>query len=178
MSVNLSPRHCGPLALLAMFALTTLTGCGQSDEATLRKWIRDTQRASAGAPAQLPALPSITASPPPTITDVDPFAHVRIAAPARSAVEHPEAGRRRDPLEDIALEAMQMVGVLERKDSKVGVIRIGDQIHHVSVGRYMGLRHGRVTRITDGEIVLRELVLDGETDWKEEMTSLKLEASS
>lgn len=161
--------------VLATFALTA---CQTSDEEKLRKWLDTTKRASAGEPAELAALPTTPAQAPVSPTDIDPFAIARLAAPARSASSHPEAERRREPLEEFPLESIQMVGVLERGGRKVAVLRIGDQLHHIGVGQHMGLRHGRVTRIADQEIALRELVLEGETDWKEQMTSLKLEASS
>lgn len=172
----LAPR-VGRLCAGAL-ATVALTACQTSDEEKLRKWLDTTKRASSAEPAQLATLPTTPAQPPVSPTDIDPFAPARLAAPARSASSHPEAERRREPLEDFPLESMQMVGVLERGGRKVAVLRIGDQIRHVGVGQYMGLRHGRVTRITDQEIALRELVLEGETDWKEQMTSLKLEASS
>ncbi|WP_354677789.1 pilus assembly protein PilP, partial [Cupriavidus plantarum] len=144
----------------------------------LRRWIETTKRATAAEPAQLAASTGTSAPPPAPATESDPFAIARLAAPAQAAATHPEASRRREALEAFALDSMQMVGVLHRGGKTVAVLRVGDQIHHVGVGQYMGMRHGRVTRITDQEITLRELVLEGESDWKEHMTSLKLEASS
>ena len=42
----------------------------------------------------------------------------------------------------------------------------------------LGQSYGRVVRITDQEIVLRELVREGVSEWKEKMTSLKLEVAA
>ena len=68
--------------------------------------------------------------------------------------------------------------MLKKNGKTYGVVRVDNKIHHVKVGQYLGQSYGRVVRITDQEIVLRELVREGVSDWKEKMTSLKLEASA
>ena len=169
---------------------TMLAGCGSRDENELRAWINATRdgypmsSTPGGAPAvQPPIVPAADAF----AAGINPFATNRIGAlPGTGAA--PDAGRRPEALEAFPLDSLRMIGMLKQQHGNgvvvVGVVSVvgaagaGDQIHHVRVGQYIGQRHGRVVRITDQEIVLREWVLDGDSDWKEEMTSLKLETSA
>ena len=106
------------------------------------------------------------------------FAQTKIGELNKTMSESPEAGRRHEPLEDYPLENFKMLGMLKKNGETYGVVRVDNKIHHVKVGQYLGQSYGRVVRISDQEIVLRELVREGVSDWKEKMTSLKLEASA
>lgn len=168
----MTPFHY--LVVAGMAAL--LSGCDGSSDTELRNWI-ETTRASQPAPhAPLSAQQDQAPNVPANITGANPFAENRVGAPARS--EMPDGARRREPLEDYPLESMQMIGMLRQHGAAVAALRIDDRVYHIRVGQYIGQRHGRVVRVTDQEIVVREWVHDGDSDWKEEMTSLKLEASA
>lgn len=181
----ISRRRATSAAMAAMVA--ALAGCGSRDESELRAWIDATRD---GAPMSSTPHGAPASQPPPEpaaetlAAGVNPFATSRIDGPPGAGAA-PDAGRRREPLEAFPLDRLQMIGMLRQQHGTdvavVGVVGVvGDeaQVHHVRVGQYIGQRHGRVVRITDQEIVLREWILDGDSDWKEEMTSLKLETSA
>lgn len=54
-------------------------------------------------------------------------------------------------------------------------MKAGNALHQVKVGNYMGQNFGVVTRITENEITLRELVEDVYGDWVERNSTLMLQ---
>lgn len=165
------------LAAVAL-AVTTLAACGQSDDDGLRQWMAQTRAAKAPAPEPLPDVKPYTPREYGGRASPEPFAQTKIGELNKTMSESPEAGRRHEPLEDFPLENFKMLGMLKKNGETYGVVRVDNKIHHVKVGQYLGQSYGRVVRINDQEIVLRELVREGVSDWKEKMTSLKLEASA
>ncbi len=162
----------------AVLAVIALAGCGASEEDGLRQWMTQTRAAKAPPPEPLPDAKPYTPREYGGRTSPEPFAQTKIGELNKSMSESPEAGRRREPLEDFPLENFKMLGMLKKDGETYGVVRVDNKIHHVKVGQYLGQSYGRVVRISDQEIVLRELVREGVSDWKEKMTSLKLEASA
>lgn len=162
----------------AALAVMALAGCGQSDDAGLQQWMAQTRAAKAPPPEPLPEVKPYTPREYGGRTSPEPFAQTKIGELNKTMSESPEAGRRHEPLEDYPLENFKMLGMLKKNGETYGVVRVDNKIHHVKVGQYLGQSYGRVVRISDQEIVLRELVREGVSDWKEKMTSLKLEASA
>jgi type IV pilus assembly protein PilP len=55
-----------------------------------------------------------------------------------------------------------MVGTLDINDTVYGLVQTSDGlIHRVVPGNYMGQNDGRITDITESEIVLVEIISDG-----------------
>ncbi len=171
-----------PVALHALaaaaLAVVALAGCGQSDDDGLRQWMTQTRAAKAPPPEPLPEVKPYSPREYGGRSSPEPFAQTKIGELNKTMSESPEAGRRHEPLEDYPLENFKMLGMLKKNGETYGVVRVDNKIHHVKVGQYLGQSYGRVVRISDQEIVLRELVREGVSDWKEKMTSLKLEASA
>lgn len=172
-----TPRRLAAAAV-AMLAATTLTACGASEDEGLQQWMSQTRAAKAPPPEPLPEVKPYVPREYGGRTSPEPFAQTKIGELNKTMSESPEAGRRREPLEEFPLENFKMLGMLKKHGETYGVVRVDNKIHHVKVGQYLGQSYGRVVRINDQEIVLRELVREGVSDWKEKMTSLKLEASA
>lgn len=171
-----------PVALhtvaVAALAVIALAACGASEEDGLRQWMTQTRAAKAPPPEPLPDVKPYSPREYDGVKSPEPFAQTKIGELNKTMSESPEAGRRHEPLEDFPLENFKMLGMLKKNGETYGVVRVDNKIHHVKVGQYLGQNYGRVVRINDQEIVLRELVREGVSDWKEKMTSLKLEASA
>ena len=56
------------------------------------------------------------------------------------------------------------------------VVQVEDKVKQVKMGDYLGLDFGMVTKITDKEIELRELIQDSAGDWSERKSSLFLQS--
>nr|WP_029047612.1 pilus assembly protein PilP [Cupriavidus sp. amp6] len=169
-----SPRVMAAAAL----AVGLLGACGASDEDALRQWMDATRNARAKPPEPLPEARPYVAREYAAANAPEPFAQAKIGELNKTLPDSPEAGRPRQPLEDYPLENFKMLGILKKQGETFGIVRVDNKIHHVKVGQYLGQSYGRVVRITDQEIVLRELVREGVSEWKEKMTSLKLEVSA
>lgn len=74
----------------------------------------------------------------------------------------PDLAREREFLEHYSLDALRMVGSLRHASGLYGLMQTPDGlVHRLATGDYLGRNHGRVTRITDKEVQLVELVADG-----------------
>ena len=89
-----------------------------------------------------------------------------------------ELNRRKEPLEAYPLDAMTMVGSLDRAGQKVALVRVDQLLHQVRQGNYLGQNYGRVMRISESDITLREIVQDAAGEWIERSTTLQLQENT
>ncbi len=79
-------------------------------------------------------------------------------------------------MEKYPLESLKMIGYLNVNRSPMAVIQVADKVKQVRVGEYLGLDFGIVTKITETEVQLRELIEDSAGDWSERNSSLYLQS--
>ncbi len=70
---------------------------------------------------------------------------------------------------------MSMVGLLDRRGRKVALVRVDKLLYQVGIGQYLGQNFGRVMKISEREIGLREIVQDAAGDWVERPVTLQLQ---
>lgn len=87
----------------------------------------------------------------------------------------PHLTRRKEPLEAYPLDAMTMVGSLEKLKKPVALVRVEKLLYQVMVGDHMGQNYGRITKITETEVILLEIVQDANGDWVERSATLHLQ---
>ena len=77
----------------------------------------------------------------------DPFGHERLTQALRresgvkgsgDSLIAPELNRRKEPLEAFPLDAMSMVGSLDRGGKRVALVRVDKLLYQVKVGDYLG----------------------------------------
>ena len=74
----------------------------------------------------------------------------------------PDLDRVREPLEDFPLDTLRMVGTLDINETVYGLVQTSDGlIHRVIPGNYLGQNDGRITDISESEILLVEIISDG-----------------
>lgn len=114
----------------------------------------------------------------------DPFGNERLTQALRresgvkgsdASLITPELNRRKEPLEAFPLDAMTMVGSLDRGGKRVALLRVDKLLYQVRVGEHLGQNYGRVTKITEGDVVLREIVQDAAGEWIERNSELQLQ---
>ena len=71
-----------------------------------------------------------------------------------------------------------MVGSLDKKGVPTALLRVGTLLYQVRVGNYLGQNYGKITKITENSIQLREIVQDGGGDWIERTSTLELQEGS
>lgn len=69
--------------------------------------------------------------------------------------------RRPQPLEAFPLDAISMVGSINRKGKQVALVKVDKLLYQVSVGGYLGQNCGLVTQVLENQVMLREIVQDG-----------------
>ncbi len=170
---------------LQLFLTTfVLVGCFPSGEDELRLWIAD-QRASA-KPSVTPLTEPKKFVPEPYSQGaaLEPFDQVKLTQALRrdsaqiasnAALIAPEMTRRKEPLEAFPLDAMAMVGSLNKAGVPVALLKVDNLIYQVKVGSYLGQNYGKVVRITENSIQLREIAQDATGDWVERPVSLDLQ---
>jgi len=168
---------------LAVFGLTACMGSEQED---LQRWMAD-QRAQVR-----PTVPPITEPKkftPQAYTEgsaFEPFNMQKLtqalrrdsSQPSTSGLIAPELTRRKEALEAFPLDAMAMVGSLNRTGQPVALVTVDKLLYQVRVGNYLGLNYGRITRITETELALREIVQDAAGEWIERVATLQLQERS
>jgi len=58
------------------------------------------------------------------------------------------------------------------------LLRVENLLYQVKVGDYVGQNYGKITKITETEISLREIVQDAAGEWIERPGSLQLQEKS
>lgn len=175
-------RWISPAASLLMVCL--LSACTSSGQDELHAWMQ-VERNS--------IKPSVQPIPEPTKfvpqaylgeRTMQPFSTEKLAAMLRSsqaapvvnaALIEPELNRRKQPLEAYPLDTMSMVGSLNRDGKLVALVRVDNLLYQVRPGNYLGQNYGRVTRITETEVVMREIVQDSAGEWIERAAALQLQ---
>lgn len=170
------------MTLRALFAVLTallIAGCTSDSLDDLRQFV---QSAHADKKPRIEPLPEIkpyeayayAASDLP-----DPFSpgNLRPAlAQGKGGGPRPDMNRRREPLEEFPLDALQMVGTLSRGRQTWGVIQAPDgTVHRVQKGNYVGQNFGRIIRVAEAKIDVIELVQGALGDWVEREASLAIQ---
>jgi len=80
----------------------------------------------------------------------------------------PDETRRREPLEQIAIGDLRMVGTLSRDNVFWVLIQDNNEnIHWVTEGSYLGRNHGRVVASSETQLNIIEIVPSGAGGWIE-----------
>ena len=88
---------------------------------------------------------------------------------------HPDPNRRKEPLERFALDNLKMRGTLGDEGQTWALVESADKaLHRITVNNYMGLFHGKVTKVEPTHIDLLELIPDGSGCWVERTTRVQM----
>lgn len=111
----------------------------------------------------------------------DPFSEPTFSHPQAATTQatnngiKPDFDRPTEPLEEFPLDSLRMVGTLEQNSENWALINDTDgTIHRVQPGNYAGQNHGKITRVTEFEVELTEIVPDGIGGWIERQASIAI----
>jgi len=169
---------CGTLCVAL---LSGLAGCGDGGVQEIKQWMDEAHKETKVAVPKL--------SPPKQFipfayagkNSIDPFNPIKLSvALARlktnsSGALKPDLERRRDPLESYPLDALKMVGTLEKPGLSYALLQVDKAVFQVKVGNYIGQNFGMITSITETEVNLKEIVQDASGDWVERKAKLELQ---
>ncbi|UCE32380.1 MAG: pilus assembly protein PilP [Burkholderiales bacterium] len=111
---------------------------------------------------------------------IDPFSIAKITAmlPAVAASDNelqPDFDRKRDPLESVPLDSIRMVGHMRKGVENVALLQVDKLVYRVGVGEHVGQNFGKIMRISENEVQLKEMVQDAAGDWVHRDTALQLQ---
>jgi type IV pilus assembly protein PilP len=170
--------------ILASVALTALVlqlaGCGAEHE-ELQTWMEQQRREVKPNVAPLSPPKKFDPQPYAGLQSVEPFSTQKLSVALKQEARQPnsllsgELNRRKEPLEAYPLDSMGMVGSVNKLGRPFALLRVDNLLYQVKVGDYVGQNYGRITKIDETQIVLREIVQDAAGEWIERATNLQLQ---
>ena len=168
-------------ALTAACALLLTQAACTGEQEELTQWMEQQKREV--KPSVQPLSPPKKFDPQPysSLTGVDPFSNQKLTVALKQEARQPnsmlaaEINRRKEPLEAYPVDSMSMVGSVVKQGRQYALLRVDNLLYQVKVGDYLGQNYGKITRISETEIALREIVQDAAGEWIERPTSLQLQ---
>jgi type IV pilus assembly protein PilP len=171
-----------PAARLALVALlgALLAGCGGEQE-ELQQWMEQQRREAKPNVEPLSAPKKFTPQPYVALTGVEPFSTQKLTVALKQETRQPnsllaaEINRRKEPLEAYPLDSMTMVGSVVKGGRPYALLRVDTLLYQVKAGDYLGQNYGRITKISETDVALREIVQDAAGEWIERPGALQLQ---
>ncbi len=165
---------------MAVMALALLAGCGAEQE-ELTQWMEQQRREV--KPNVTPLTPPKKFSPQAyvALNGVEPFSAQKLTVALKQEARQPnsllaaEINRRKEPLEAYPLDSMRMVGSVNRLGRPYALLRVDNLLYQVKQGDYLGQNYGKITKISETDVTLREIVQDAAGEWIERASALQLQ---
>lgn len=167
--------------------LSVLAGCGASGEDDIRQWMVEERNQTRPKVAPIPAPKQFKPEVYTNATAIEPFSNQKLTqalkrdasqVAANGALVAPELARRKEPLEAFPLDTMNLVGSIVKAGQPVALVKVDNLLYQVKLGNYLGHNYGRVTKISESEVTLREIVQDAGGEWIERIATLQLQERS
>ena len=170
------------LALALSLGLTMLLAACGEDTGELRAWMDQVRRNTQPVRAVVPEPRRFEPFRYGGAELSDPFSPSRLqlmkvitAEPPKPSGPRPDGRRRREALEAFPLDSIRMVGHLSDGRQMTALLQVESMLYQVTAGNYAGQNHGRIVKITEQEVKIRELVQDATGDWVEREAELRLQ---
>ena len=170
------------IALLCCCVAFGLAGCSGSND-DLRAWMdqvrRDMRPRTLEVSEPKTFAPFVYNNP----GEIDPFDPVKVTNALRKLSNKssrglaPDLNRRKEPLEGFPLDAITMVGTIEKPNLRYALLRAEGIVYQIKARNYIGQNFGIVTKITEGEVTIKEVVQDASGEWVERISTLQLQES-
>jgi type IV pilus assembly protein PilP len=161
-----------------------LAGCTSSSEDDIRKWMVEERNQTRPKVAPIPAPKQFKPEAYTNAATIEPFSNQKLTqalkrdssqVAANGALVAPELARRKEPLEAFPLDSMFLVGSILKAGQPVALVKVENLLYQVKIGNYLGQNYGRVTKISETEVSLREIVQDAVGEWIERVATLQLQ---
>jgi type IV pilus assembly protein PilP len=173
--------------LIALSLFGILYGCGSSSEDEIRQWMVEERNQTRPKVAPIPAPKQFRPEAYTNSSEMEPFSNQKLTQAlkrdsaqlvANGALVAPELARRKEPMESFPLDSMALVGSIIKAGEPVALVKIDKLLYQVKLGSYLGHNFGRVMKITETEVTLREIVQDAVGEWIERVATLELQERS
>ena len=168
------------LLAAATVAVLSLQGCA-ADQDELQQWMEQQRRE---------VKPSVEALSPPkkfipqayvALSNVEPFSSQKLTVALKQEARQPnsllaaEINRRKEALEAYPIDSMSMVGSVVRGGRPYALLRVDNLLYQVKPGDYLGQNYGKIMKISETDVSLREIVQDAAGEWIERTSALQLQ---
>jgi type IV pilus assembly protein PilP len=174
--------------LIAMACTAVLfTACGSSGQEELQTWMAQQRAITKPQVQPIPEPKKFTPQAYTQEASTDPFSNQKLTqalnressqSTSNAALVAPELSRRKEPLESYPLDSMHMVGSLIKEGLPVALLRVDNLIYQVRPGNYLGQNYGKILKVGETDVVLREIVQDAAGEWIERTATLQLQERS
>jgi len=167
-------------------AIVAIAGCTASNEVEIQQWMTEVRQSMKPTTQAVPEPKEFAPFVYEARTQVDPFdpqkvvmavARQQQARVSASAIK-PDLDRRRETLEGFPLDQVRMVGMMRQSGTNVALLETNGATHLVRVGNYVGQNFGLITRISESELQLKEIVQDAAGEWVERPAKLELQEAT
>ena len=174
-------RHDRTRLVLALgVAAFALAACG-GEQGELTQWMEQQRREV--KPNVEPISPPKKFTPQPylAMSGVEPFSNQKLTVALKQEARQPnsllsaELNRRKEPLEAYPLDSMSMVGSVTKSGRPYALLRVDNLLYQVKQGDYLGQNYGKIMRISETDVSLREIVQDAAGEWIERNSALQLQ---
>ncbi len=164
-----------------------LAGCFGEEQEDIQRWMTEQRSSTKPTVVPIPAPKRFSPAPYGQEASVEPFSSQKLTqalkrdssqATANVGLVAPELNRRKEPLEAFPLDTMSLVGSLLPAGQTVALVKVDNLLYQVKVGNYLGQNYGKVTKVTETEVSLREIVQDAAGEWIERQASMQLQERS
>ncbi len=173
---------------LAVLLLSAhLVACSFGEQEDLQQWMTEQRNSTKPSVVPIPEPKKFSPAPYQQEAAIEPFSNLKLTqalkrdssqATANAALVAPELNRRKEPLEAFPLDSMALVGSLMPSGKPVALVRVDNLLYQVKVGNYLGQNYGKVTKVSETEVALREIVQDAAGEWIERQANLQLQERS
>lgn len=161
-----------------------LVACEGSSQGELQRWMDEQKNSIKPNVVKVAEPKTYTPQEYAKLDQMEPFNPQKLVAGVKADVTRgdasseliaPELNRRKESLENLPLDLMSYVGRLEKKDQSAALLRVDRLLYQIKVGAYLGQNYGKIIKITESELVIREIVQDAAGEWIERMATLRLQ---
>jgi type IV pilus assembly protein PilP len=175
------------LLVFSIAAVIQLAGCGSSKEDDIRQWMVEERNQTRPKVKPIPEPKQFKPEAYTNASALEPFSNQKLTqalkrdsaqVASNGGLVAPELARRKEPLEAFPLDTMNLVGSIIKGGQPVALIKVDNLLYQVKLGNYLGQNYGKVTKISETEVTLREIVQDAVGEWIERIATLALQERS
>ena len=157
-----------------------LAGCGD-EQGELTQWMEQQKREVKPSVQPLSAPKKFNPQAYTQLASVEPFSTQKLSVALKQEARQPnsllsaEINRRKETLEAYPLDSMSMVGSVIKAGKPYALLRVDNLLYQVKLGDYLGQNYGKITKISETDVALREIVQDAAGEWIERISALQLQ---
>jgi type IV pilus assembly protein PilP len=180
MKMNQTEKMMRPKAAGLLAAMCVLIAACSSEQSELQAWMAQETKAVAPTKEKINEPKAFEPYRYENAGQMDPFSNAKLATAldrlqkAKGGLQ-PDLNRRREVLENFPLENIRMVGHLANNKSAFALLQAENVVYQAKIGNYLGQNFGVITKMSDGEVQIKELVQDAAGEWTERETALRIQ---